>query len=240
MTNTVFRRAGAGLLVLAVAGSVWAQPVPWPAPPENVVQISASSSVDVQQDLITITLNTTRDGTDAAAVQTQLKTALDAALNEARKSAQPGQLDVSTGNFNLRPRYAKDGKINGWTGTTELVLEGRDIARIGTVAGKIQTLTLAGVSFNLSREQRARVEAEAQAAAIAQFRAKAGDVAKGFGFSGFTLREVSVNATDPVQPPRPKFMAMAARSEMADAAVPTEAGKSTVTVTVSGAVQLKK
>lgn len=237
-TNSVSRLVGAGLLALAASGSTWAQAAPWPPVPENVVQLSASSSVEVQQDLIAITLGTTRDGTDAAGVQAQLKAALDAALTEARRSAQPGQLEVRTGNFNLRPRYAKDGKINGWVGTTELVLEGRDIARIGTVAGKIQTLTLSGVAFNLSREQRSKVEAEAQAAAIAQFRAKAGEVSKQFGFGGYTLREVSLNATDPVSP-HPKFMVMAARSEAADAPVPAEAGKSTVTVTVSGSVQLK-
>ena len=71
-----------------------------------MLQLSASGTVEVQQDLLSMTLSTTRDGTDAASVQTQLKTALDAALAEARKNAQPGQLDVRTGNFSLSPRYA--------------------------------------------------------------------------------------------------------------------------------------
>ncbi len=218
------------------SGATWAQGVT--PPPQNVLQLSASSTVEVQQDLLAMSLTTTRDGTDANAVQTQLKAALETALAEAKKSAQPGQLDVRTGNFGLYPRYAKDGKLNGWQGSVELVLEGRDFARITSTAGKIQTLTLGNVSFGLSREQRAKVETEAQSQAIDRFRTKAVELAKGFGFSGYTLREVSVNANDQgYQQPRMMVKAMSMAS--ADSAVPVEAGKSQVQVTVSGSVQLK-
>jgi predicted secreted protein len=208
-------------------------------PPQNVVQLSASGSVEVQQDLLSISLNTTRDGPDAGTVQNQLKLALDSALAEAKKAAQPGQLDVRTGNFSLYPRYGRDGKITNWQGTTELLLEGRDFARISSTAGKIQTMTLGNVSFGLSREQRARVEGEAQAMAIERYKAKAAEIAKGFGFAGYTLREISVNANDQGYGPRPRLMAMEAKGAAADMAVPVEAGKSTVLVTVSGSVQLK-
>ena len=205
----------------------------------NVAQLSASGSVEVQQDLLSISMTTTRDGSDAATVQNQLKQALETALAQARQASVPGQMDVRTGNFSLYPRYGKDGKINGWQGTTELVLEGRDFPRITSTAGKLQTLTLANVSFALSREQRARVEAEAQGMAIERFKLKAGEIAKQFGMGGYTLREVSVNANDQGYTPRPRMMAMSAKSEMADAPIPVEAGKSTVMVTVSGSVQMK-
>ena len=207
--------------------------------PQNVVQLSASGSVEASQDLLSISLSTTRDGTDANAVQTQLKTALDAALTEAKKAVQPGQLDARTGNFSLYPRYGRDGKPAGWQGTAELILEGRDFARISSTAGKIQTLTVSNVSFGLSRTQRAVVEREAQALAIQSFKVRASEIAQAFGFSGYTLREVSVNASDTGYTPRPRLMAMEAKSAMADAPVPVEAGKTVVLVNVSGAVQLK-
>ncbi|TWO71677.1 DUF541 domain-containing protein [Caenimonas sedimenti] len=228
---------------LAAACALWAsaasaQTVPYP-PPQNVLQLEARGTVEVQQDLLVMNLTTAREGADAAVVQTQLKTALDAALNEARKNAQPGQLDVRTGNFALYPRHGRDGKMSGWQGTAELVLEGRDFPRITQTAGRIQTMTLGGVSFGLSREQRNKVEGEAQAQAIERFKARAAELAKGFGFSGYTLREVSVNASEPGFQPRPRMMAMEAKAALADAAVPVEAGKSAVTVTVSGSVQLR-
>jgi predicted secreted protein len=229
----------AATLMLGGAVAAQAQPAGW-TPPQNVVQLAANGSVEVQQDLLTIALSTTREGVDAGTVQNQLKVALDAALAEAKKAVQAGQLDVRTGNFSLYPRHGRDGKINGWQGSTELVLEGRDFPRISSTAGKIQTLTLAGVSFGLSREQRARVEGEAQILAIERFKTKASEIARGFGFGGYTLREVAVNANEQGSVPRPRVMAMEARAAASDAPVPVEAGKSTVLVTVSGSVQLVK
>ncbi|MEO5670023.1 MAG: SIMPL domain-containing protein [Ramlibacter sp.] len=225
-----------GALLVAAALCAHAQSF---VPPQNVLQLSATGTVEVQQDLLSLSLTTTRDGPDSATVQTQLKDALDAALGEARKAAVPGQLDVRTGNFGLYPRYTRDGKINGWNGTAELILEGRDFPRITQTAARITTLTMGGVSFGLSREQRAKVEGDAQSLAIERFKAKAGELAKGFGFSGYTLREVSVNANDQGFTPRPRMMAMEAKSAQADAPVPVEAGKTIVVVTVSGSVQLK-
>lgn len=231
-------RSTAMLALLAASAGLQAQSIA-NVPPQNVAQLSASGAVETAQDLLTVSLNTTREGADAATVQSQLKTALDAALAEARKAALPGQLDVRTGNFSLYPRYGRDGRITTWQGSSELVLEGRDFARISGTAGKIQTLNVGQVSFSLSREQRARVEGEAQAIAIERFKAKAGEIARGFGFSGYTLREISVNANDQGYVPRPRMMAMEAKASAPDAPLPVEAGRSTVLVTVSGAVQLR-
>ena len=207
-------------------------------PLQNIAQLSASGSVEVQQDLLSISMTTTRDGADAGTVQTQLKQALDTALAQARQAAMPEQMEVRTGNFSLYPRYGKDGKINGWQGSTELVLEGKDFPRITSTAGKIQTLTMGNVSFALSPEQRARVEGQAQTQAIERFKIKAGEIARSFGFASFTLREVSINANDQGQTPRPRMMAMSAKSDMNESAIPVEAGKSTVLVNVSGSVQM--
>jgi predicted secreted protein len=229
-------RWGAAILVALMAmGAARAQVVP---PPQNVLQLSASGTVEVQQDLLGLTLTTTKEGNDPSVVQGQLKAALDAALTEARKAAQSGQLDVRTGNFSLYPRYTRDGRIASWQGTAELVLEGRDFPRITQTAGRIQGMTLGNVQFGLSREQRAKVEGDAQALAIERFKAKAGELAHGFGFSGYTLREVAVNSNDQGFP-RPRMMAMEAKAAQADMPVPVEAGKSAVVVTVSGSVQLR-
>ncbi|MFZ4284974.1 SIMPL domain-containing protein [Variovorax sp. HJSM1_2] len=227
-------------IALAASGAAVAQNSVAQPTPQNVVQLSANGTVEVQQDLLSISLATTRDGADANSVQTQLKQALDAALSEVKSTAQPGQMDVRTGNFNLSPRYNKDGKLTGWQGSVGLVLEGRDFTRITAAAGRVQTMTLSNVDFGLSREKRAQVETEAQTQAIDSFKAKAGEIARGFGFSGYTLREVSVNANDQGFQPRVRAMAMEAKaSYAASAPVPVEAGKTLVQVNVSGAVQLK-
>lgn len=226
--------------MLACACAAFAQN-PSSAAPQNVVQLSATGTVEVEQDLLVLTLGTSKEAADAATVQAQLKQALDAALAEAKRQAQPGQLDVRTGPFGLYPRYNKDGKISGWQGRAELVLEGRDFARITGAAGKIQTMAISQIAFGLSREARAKVEGEAQTQAIEQFKARATELARGFGFSGYTLREVAVNSNEMVPGPRPRMMAMEAKAaSFSDVApVPVEAGKAQVVVNVSGSVQMR-
>ena len=230
-------KTAASCILLTLATVSWAQPSS-ASPPQNVVQLSASAVLEVPHDWLALAMSTSRDGTDAQVVQAHLKTALDAALTEARTSTQPGALQVRTGNFTLTPRRSRDGHINGWQGSAELLLEGRDFARISAVAGRIQTLTVASVAFSLSREQQAAVEAQVQAQAIERFKLRAADIAKAFGFTAYTLREVTVSSSEP-NLPRPRFLAMTASNASMDAALPVEAGKGVVQVTVSGAVQLK-
>jgi predicted secreted protein len=207
--------------------------------PRERLRLSASATAEVTRDVLGISFSTTREGPEAAAVQTALKQALDAALNEARKIAKPGQVDVQTGAFSLYPRHdPKTGKINGWQGSAELQVEGRDAAAIAQLAGRINTLSIQRVGYSLSREAREKAEADITAQAISRYRAKAADYAKQFGYGSYVVGEVNI-ASDEANAPRP-MMAMRMKAEMADAALPTEAGKATVTVNVSGSVQLTK
>ena len=227
--SVAFAQAGAALGAAAAA-------------PQNVISLSASASVEVQKDWLTIVFSTTRDGADAAAVQSQLRQALDTALTEARKVAKPGQVEVQTGGFSLYPRYTNKPNaapvINGWQGSTELVVEGRDVQAISQLTGRVTTLTIGRVAFSLSREAREKVEAEVAAQAISRFRARADAVSKQFGFSGYTVREVAVNAESPGTVSMPMMRAQAMRAS-AEEALPVEAGKATVTAQVSGSVQMR-
>ncbi|HVQ04312.1 MAG TPA: SIMPL domain-containing protein [Burkholderiaceae bacterium] len=235
--NRLFYR---GLMAVCVAAVSIAAPAQLLPAPQDVLTLSASSSVEVQYDVIAMTMSATREGSDASVVQSQLRQAVDAALSEARKAQRPGQIDVRTGAFSLTPRYGNRGaQITGWIGTGEVVLEGRDMAAIAQVAARLATMTVARVGYALSRETRERVEADAVSQAIARFRARAGDYAKQFGFNGYTVREVNVGTADPmlVQPMmRQRMVANAASDE----SIPVEAGKATLNVTVNGSVQMTR
>lgn len=206
---------------------------------QNVVQLSASATVDVLPDLTTIVLNVTREGADAATVQAQVKAALDSGLSEARKAVEKGRLEVRTGSFGIYPRHGRDGKISGWQGQAELVLEGRDGPAIAALAGKLGGMSVVSIQHGLSRELRRQTEAEAQTSAINRFKSRADDVSRAFGFFGYGLREVQVSGQEPAPYPRLRTMAMSAAAPMAEAAVPIEAGRIAVTVTVSGTVQMR-
>ena len=228
-----------GLLLACFACSAAQAQAAEAAPLQGVVNLASSASIEVTKDLLTVTLTTTREGQDASTVQSQLKQALDAALVEAKKAAKPGQVDVQTGNFALYPRYSNKGVVTGWQGSAELVVEGRDMQAIGQLTGRISTLAIARVAYNLSRSLREKVEADASAQAIASYRAKAADYAKQFGYSGYTVREVNVASGEPVAYVNAPMMRAKTMSASAEEALPVEPGKGTVTVSVSGSVQMK-
>ena len=234
------RRLALALALAALAcaaPAAFAQTLP---PPHNVVSLSATASTELTMDWLTITFGTTRDGNDAALVQSQLRQALDAALAEARRVAKPGEVNVRTGNFSLFPRYAPapKGGINGWQGSAELVVEGRDTAALAQLAGRVQTLGVSRVDWSLSREARDKVRGDISTQAIAQFRARADAVARDFGAGGWTLREVSLSDNGPGEP-MPLRRAVAMSAAAAAEALPVQAGRAVVSATVSGSVQLK-
>lgn len=231
--------ASAGLATaLCVAQAAQAQTIQ-PAERRNVVSFSTSATQELTQDLLTVTLQASKEGTQAADVQTAIKQMLEAGLAEARRSAQPGALEVRTGAFSIHPRYNNQGRVNGWQGQGQLIVEGTDMARIAQTVGRLNQLNVVNVSYGLSRALREKHEAAVTAQAIAAYRARALETAKAFGFGNYVLGEVSVqgNEQGDGRPPVPMMM-KAMRAEAADMALPVEPGKGTVTVTVSGQIIL--
>ena len=226
----------AALCLASVLPPAFAEPA---APVANQLSLSASATAEVTNDVLSIVFSTQREGADPAVVQSQLTQALNTALAEARKAARPGQVEVSTGNFSVQPRYMPKGEPSKWQGTVELRVEGKDFDALTKLVGRIQSLSVSQVGYRLSREVREKVESEVGAQAIARFRAQAESYARTFGFSGVTLRavEVSTNASGP---PMPRFRVASAEMAPAGASLPVAAGNSEVTVVVSGSVQMQK
>lgn len=229
-----------GVLALGAVPSVLAQVQQAVPDVSRVVNLSSSSFVEVPQDWLSLTLNTTREATDAASVQNELKVAMESALRVVREFEQGDALQVRTGQFSLHPRYGTQGRIQGWRGTTELMLEGRDFERITRAAGRVQSLTMAQVAFSLSRKARQQLESDVQAQAIERFRARAAEITRAFGYKEFDLREVSISSADETMPmARAPMMAMEMRAAASDAPVPVQPGKSSVSITVSGSIQMR-
>ncbi|ANH66486.1 SIMPL domain-containing protein [Mitsuaria sp. 7] len=213
----------------------------------DVLSLSASATTEVARDLLQLRFSTTREGKEAAAVQNELKQALDAALTEARKVAKPGQVDLQAGNLSVYPRYGqpKAGsnagpQITGWQGSVELLVQGRDIEAISKLSGRVSSLAIANVSYGLSREAREKAEEDVVGQAIASYKAKAAVYAKQFGYAGYRIGEVSVNADQPVAMMAAPMARMKVMSAAADEALPTESGKAVVTVNVNGNVVMTK
>ncbi|MDP4299544.1 SIMPL domain-containing protein [Leptothrix discophora] len=203
------------------------------------LSLSAEASTEVALDTLTVVMRAQREGTDAAIVQAQLKQLLDAALTTARRERSDA-LEVSTGVFNLSPRYGREGRINGWIGVAELVLKGRDTGRIAALAGKLDGLMVQSTQYSLSSAARDQHQGALTAQAIRQFRQRAGEMSEQFGYRGYTLVEAQVTRLESEEGGRPPIMLMkAAAAPMADAVpLPTEGGKGRLGVTVQGTIRM--
>jgi predicted secreted protein len=238
MNPLLSRRTGLiAALALAASAPVLAQNTPEPS---NQISLSASAFKDVPEDWLSMVLSTNAESADPITVQNQLKVTLEKALAAVRPQVQDKQLEVRTGSFGIHPRHNNQGRVIGWQGSAEIVIEGRDFAKVSSVAGKVPGMTVGSADFSLSREARQKLESEVQAMAVERFRQKAQELSRSFGFTGYTVRQVSVSSVDR-DAPQLAFrsaapMPMAAAADMA---VPVEAGKATVNITVSGSVALR-
>lgn len=238
--NTTLSTALGLIACLPLGPGAWAQS----AAPEaqQVLTLSASARKEVPQDWLSVTVRAQLEAADPSAVQTQLRAVVDAALAKARAQAQPQQLEVRTGSFGVLPRHNAQGRVSGWQGVAELVIEGRDFSRVSQLAAQLPRMTVSHAGFSLSKEGRAALETEVQRLAVQQFRQRAQALAGDFGFGGYTLRQVTVSSVDR---PEPVMMARAMAADVALAAapaasaVPLEPGKEEVRISVSGSIQLR-
>jgi predicted secreted protein len=206
--------------------------------PSGVLSLSAQASAEVPQDVVTISLFYEQEANDPSSLTSTLNQRADTALQRAKGVAG---VTARSGQFSIFPSTDRDGRISAWRGRTEVVLESHDFAAASKLAGDLASVMQVGnVQFSLSPEAQRAAEQKLSGEAIASFRDQALSATRAFGFSTYTIRDVNVGHTGIM--PRPMMM-MSARAASADAKmsspVPIEGGTSTVTVNVSGSVQMK-
>lgn len=209
------------------------------AAPHQVLHLSAAAQTEVTQDWLVMILSVQKEGMQGPAVQQQLNTVLTKALGVASPMAKPGVVEISTGDMNVSPRYGRDGKVSGWGGSAQLLLQGRDAVQIATLAGRLTELTVSQIEWRLSPELKRDAESRIQAEAVERFQSKAQSLTKQFGFARYTLKEVRINAQEAADGVQPRMMAMAQMDAPTASPVPTLAGKTRVAVNISGSIQLQ-
>jgi predicted secreted protein len=206
--------------------------------PSGVLSLNAQASAEVPQDVVNITMFYEQEASDPSTLTATLNQRADSALQKARGVSG---VTARTGSFSIFPSTDRDGRISAWRGRTEVVLESRDFGAASKLASQMASIMQVGnVQFSLSPEAQRAAEQKITGEAIKSFRDQAASSAQAFGFSGYSIREVNVNHSGAM--PRPMMM-MSARAMGADAKgmapMSLEAGTSTVTVNVSGSVQMK-
>jgi predicted secreted protein len=196
------------------------------------VHISASASTEVDNDTLVATVTAQRDGTDPAGLADEVNKLIAWAVTEAK---QLPQVRVQTLTYNTAPVY-RDNVLSEWRVSQSLRLEGQDGVALTGLLGKLQQkLALGSASYVVSPEQRKTAENGLVTEALAAFKSRAELVAQGLGRQDYRLVSMDVaTAGQSIRPVPTRAMAKQMRT------LPTlEAGSQTVTVTVSGTIELK-
>ena len=201
----------------------------------NQVRLSAQQSAPVSNDTMHVTLSTFGEDQDPTKLARQINTDMEWALSLAKTEKQ---VAVSTGNYQTYPVRHKN-EHQGWRGQQDLELEGEDTRGISDLVGKLQDkLQVKTIRFSVSDRKRHAVENRLIGQALDAFRERAGIIGDNLQASSYRLVDIDVN-TATRQPPVPYQARMSSMAMEEAAPVAVEAGKSQVTVSVSGTIELQ-
>lgn len=197
--------------------------------------LQATASAEVPLDTVRITLAAETEAADQATASKELATALAAAVKEAQGAAG---ITSHTGNYGIWPSRDQAGKINGWHGRGEIVLQSKDFAAASALATRMNgTVAISNIVFVLSNEARQAQERKLLGQVAQAFQARALEAAKAFGFAGYRIEQLDLNGAGAAPPPRPMpMMRMAAKADEVNA--PLEGGNVVVSVSVNGTIVL--
>ena len=208
---------------------------------KGVVQIDATATRDVENDVLELTFTVTKDGKESGEVQEYLKEKVKAALAVITPHKKPGEVEVETTGLAIQPRYGKKSELIGYWGSATLVVRGTDTSTISKIGGEVVSMPIANVSQAVSRKLRESMEAALIEEAIRNFNAKATQISTLFGYTGYDIEtvHVSVNEGGGYRPKGGRAMMLSAAAAMPES-VQTEVGKSALMGTVQGSILLTR
>ena len=199
------------------------------------VGLSVSAEQQVANDVLVAVLFAERSGGDQARLADEVNRAIRKGLDRAARVAA---VSARTLGYHTWPQY-KEQVLRGWRVRQSIRLESRDGEALAALLGDLQQdLAIESVGYTVSPEARAEAENTLIARALASFRARAELVAGEMQRGGYRLVHIDVNTGG--GRPQPMLMRGAAMAmESAQVAPPAlEAGDQTITVDVSGTVEL--
>jgi len=223
-------------LMLCLCLSATAQERAGP-PPADLLSLDASVSSEVAPDLAIIVLAIDREGPEAGALSREVNQILTQALARARGTPD---IQAATGAYTSYPRQDNKGKRIGWQVHAELVLKSKDFARLSQLTGQLGgELLISSSRFEISPELRSTEESRLIGAGAEAFRVKALAATKAFAYSAYRIREIQLGSAGQQTGPRPVLMRAVSRDGTADSGgAPLEGGRVTLSLTVSGSVQM--
>ncbi|MBV1836561.1 SIMPL domain-containing protein [Acetobacter estunensis] len=194
------------------------------------LDVSGTGSIEAQPDQATAIMVVEEENASAAAAQMRVNQRVHQAIELIRKTPA---LDVKAASYNTSRERRPNNNATSWVARQTLRIQGKDLATLLDVTGKLQGmgLVLEGVNWTLSPEHTRDLQRQAEKKALDDMRQRANDVAGNLGLKMVSFAEVSVNEPMVYRP-----MAMMAR--MAAASPEATPEEQTISANVHASVIL--
>ena len=199
----------------------------------NTVNLQAQAEREIPNDQMIVLLATEHEGSDTASLAAKINSDMQWALEIIKKYPA---VESQTKSYQTYPTYRKQVVIS-WRASQQIEIKSENIAALTELVGKVQEkLQVKQMSFNPTRETRVRFENELLEEAMQAFLARVEIVKKHMPVKNHRIINLNINTGGYRPPVIHAQRAMMKSMEMASAPS-VEAGKSKITVTVSGSVQ---
>ena len=198
------------------------------------VHLSVSASAQIENDTMVATVFAQEEGSQAAELSNVVNKRIRRALDLVKTHPE---IKHQTNAYSSNPIYSNN-KIKGWRVSQSLRLESQDMALMSDVLGKLQNdLALQSMQFTVSSASKHEQDEKLIDEALEAFEKRARQVVKKIGRQGYKLVDINISTsgTRGVRPQQMRVMAM----DAVESAPVVSAGEQTVSVTVSGSIELE-
>jgi len=206
-----------------------------PAKTYDQIQLSATASMEVDNDTLTAQLYAQQEGSDLPSLADEVNQRITQAV---RWIKQVDGIQLQTQGYQTYPTYHQQ-RVTGWRVRQTLRIRSQDASKLSQLLSELQSsLALESLQYSVSPEHRAAAEEKLIGEAITSFQQRAAQVTQHLGRSNYRLVEMQINTSgQPVKPLRVRASMMAMEASVAPPSL--EAGSQTIQVDVSGSIEMQ-
>ena len=199
------------------------------------INFQVSATREVENDTLVAIMYSERNGQQPSALAGEVNQIISWAVDLARKESA---IKVQTLNYQQNPVY-KNQTVSGWRVRQSIRLESTDVTALSTLVGELQKrLAVASLRYLVSPDSRREVENALIAEALGRFKRRGKLISAELERPDYRIVNIDV-ITSGAAPMRRRG-AVAAMAEISSVAAQTlEPGVQSVTVQVTGSIELK-
>ena len=199
------------------------------------INFQVSAIEEVENDTLVVVMYSERSGQEPSAIADEVNRNIGWAVDLAKKNSA---IKVQTLNYRQDPLY-KNQSISGWKVRQSIHLESTEVTTLSAMLGELQSrLSVASLRYTVSPTRRDMVESRLIAEALNRFKSRGEQITVELGRTGYRI--VNLDVITSGQSPAPvRMRAVAVMADSSAVAAPSiEPGVQTVSVQVSGAIEL--